>query len=94
MKLHRTDAFRINFNEYQHAYFTVLSKYYEFCLNLLVQWIYDYFKSNNVKRQLLEDLDYYFRRYGFRKILKNFPSRLFETVYRKLPSAIAGNSYC
>jgi len=87
----RTDYFRIRFSSYQHAYFTVTSKYYRFCLNLLTEWLYYYIKDLDQKS--LQEIDYQFRRYGYKNCISNFPQRLFETYYRRLPTEIAQNIF-
>jgi len=87
----RTDYFRIRFSSYQHAYFTVVSKYYRFCLNLLTGWLYYYVKDLDQKS--LKEIDYQFRRYGYKKCISDFPQRLFETYYRRLPTEIAQNIF-
>ena len=91
MKAFRTTTFRIKFNSYQDAYFTAISKKYKFCLNLLSQWTYDYIQHTN--EELLRKLDWEFRRFGYSKVMKYFPEKLFLHVFKQLPSAISQNIF-
>jgi len=91
-KTRQATIFRIKFNNYQHAYFTTIAKRYRFCLNLLAEWLYDYIK-NAMNDKLLDKVDYNFRRFKYAECIRDFPQKLFETVYRQLPSAIAQNIF-
>jgi len=93
MKLQRTTTFRINFSSLQNAYFTIVAKQYQFCLQMLTEYLYDYgqlFDIDTVGEELdrirTKELSYY----NFSSLVK-FPERLFTTIFRRIPTVIAQN---